>query len=67
MVNFDMDKYYAAMKNFSTIVRPYMVVDGSKRFLSPDAPNNVKKAYKEALYWDKQKIEWQRITGEHFR
>lgn len=67
MKDFDFDKYCKAMKKFNTEVNPYMVADGTKYHLSPDAPEDIKRSYREALYWVNQKREWQRITGEHFR
>ncbi len=65
--SFDFKKYMAAERNFNLHVVPYMIVNDGSPYLSPDAPDDIKKMYKESLHWLDLKDEWQRITGEHFR
>ena len=66
MVDFDFNKYCDAMKKSAIYARPYIVIDGKDSYLSEDAPESAREAYKNALYWIKKKKEWERVTGERF-
>ena len=67
MTEFNSKEYFTAERNFNLYVSPYMVVEGTHCYLSPDVPNDIKQMYKEAMYWTKKKKEWASVTGEHFR
>lgn len=44
MINdFDFKKYMAAEKNFNLYVMPYMKVKDGRGYLSPNAPEDIKK------------------------
>ena len=64
---FDIDAYCAAMKKFNECAEQYLVIEGMNCYMPESAPEEAKEAYKNSMYWVEKKMEWERVTGEHFR